>query len=93
VKVITQAVEALEKLALDAPARQVLDMLKAAQKKSEGLEYALDECLKQIEDTRYRDWPKGTSDALGLRAERMDELIHTGHSALEASRRGARKKK
>jgi len=48
---------------------------------------ALAQATEQLEDILYREWPDGTSKALGLRPDWLHELVQNCKSALNTARR------
>jgi hypothetical protein len=59
-------------------------------KKILRLRNALNTALDMIADVRYREWPSGTTEKLGLNAENMDMLLYEGELAVSYSKRKRR---
>ena len=88
-KVLDIAIECIDEFSRleDLPMEGTRQHLQTANRKADRLEAILEKCLQHIADLRYREWPRGTVEVLGLCPEYLDELLVEGDKALRASRR------
>lgn len=78
----------------DEPLQEVIRLLRAANRKTFEIEEAALTALELLSKMRWREWPKGTCEALGLESiDEMDEVMIELDRALAKGRRSTPKKR
>lgn len=65
-------------------------LVKSGSRKALELETVALDCYEFLQKIRYRNWPTGTGDALGMTAEEIDALIMELSRTLKANRASTR---